>query len=50
MIFVSILFVCLLYVRELREDSTVVLKHVGAIKDYTFVHVEGAFSWFNKRN
>jgi len=49
MIFVSILFVYVLYIRELPADGTVVLKHVGAIKDYTFVCVECAFSWFSKR-
>jgi len=51
MIFVSILFVYVLYeyIRELPEDGTVVLKHVGGIKDSTFMYVEYAFSLFSKR-
>ena len=50
MIFVSILFVYILYIRELPEDGTVVLKHFGAIKDCTLVYVKCAFSWCSKRN
>jgi len=50
MIFVSNLFVYILCIQELPEDGTVVLKHIGAIKVYTFVYVECAFSWFSKIN
>jgi hypothetical protein len=35
-------------VYELPEDGTDVLKHVGAVKDYTDVFVICAFVWFYK--